>query len=585
MSRHRIYAVFLMPILLCASPALGGYVSQVALTGDPAPGAFDGAEFNSFAAPSLNTVGDVAFLADLRTGTGGVVGRNNDEAIFGPTAGAGSELGLITRTDSVAPGVLDGAEFNFFGPPTLNALGDVAFLAGLRTGTGTTVDFNTNNAIFGPIAGAGSMLGLIARSNDLAPYVSDGARFSGSTRAGFAFGSPSLNSAGDVVFRANLREGTGDVVSGNNIAILGPSAGAGSALRLIAREGSPAPGLSDGAVFRTLATPIQNAVGDVVFSASLRTGTTVDLTIDGAIFGPSTGTGSALGLIAREGSPAPGVTDGAEFDRFGAYSINAAGDVVVRGFLRTGTGPAVGVYVDEAIFGPSAGAGSPLGLIAREGSPAPGVTDAVEFNQLYISALNAMGNMAILADLRPETGTPVGNGLDGALFAIVEGEFQLIVRQGDLVEVMLDDGGTVENRTISGIGFSGAGLNDAGELAFELRFTDDTEGIFIASPDASPFLTGDYNSDGLVSQGDLDLVLLNWGDSILPGGFNESAIPGGTPFDNAISQNELDGVLLNWGNGTLPSVNAIPEPTSAIAMLFTTAAYRRRSKRKLRFMR
>ena len=76
-------------------------------------------------------------------------------------------------------------------------------------------------------------------------------------------------------------------------------------------------------------------------------------------------------------------------------------------------------------------------------------------------------------------------------------------------------------------------------------------------------ITGDYNGDGFVSQPDLDLVLLNWGDASLPAGFDEAALDGGGPFDSLISQNELDGVLLNWGNGTPPApVNAIPEPAS-----------------------
>jgi len=79
-------------------------------------------------------------------------------------------------------------------------------------------------------------------------------------------------------------------------------------------------------------------------------------------------------------------------------------------------------------------------------------------------------------------------------------------------------------------------------------------------------ITGDYNADGFVSQGDLDLVLLNWGDTTAPAGFNENALAGGGPFDSLISQNELDGVLLNWGNGT-PPVAAIPEPTSLLLIL------------------
>ena len=79
----------------------------------------------------------------------------------------------------------------------------------------------------------------------------------------------------------------------------------------------------------------------------------------------------------------------------------------------------------------------------------------------------------------------------------------------------------------------------------------------------TPFLLdGDYNGDGFVSQADLDLVLLNWGDSTLPSGW--MAVD---QFDGVqVSQNELDGVLLNWGDGNPPVVSVVPEPAS-IALL------------------
>ena len=70
---------------------------------------------------------------------------------------------------------------------------------------------------------------------------------------------------------------------------------------------------------------------------------------------------------------------------------------------------------------------------------------------------------------------------------------------------------------------------------------------------------GDFDSDNFVSQGDLDLVLLNWADTVLPPGFDENAVIGGGPFDGVMSQNELDSILLNWGNGT-PPASAVPEP-------------------------
>lgn len=79
-------------------------------------------------------------------------------------------------------------------------------------------------------------------------------------------------------------------------------------------------------------------------------------------------------------------------------------------------------------------------------------------------------------------------------------------------------------------------------------------------------LVGDYNGDGFVSQGDLDLILLNWGDTTLPTGFDTDALDGGGPFDGLMGQNELDGVLLNWGDGTPLGASAIPEPSAAVLL-------------------
>jgi hypothetical protein len=56
-------------------------------------------------------------------------------------------------------------------------------------------------------------------------------------------------------------------------------------------------------------------------------------------------------------------------------------------------------------------------------------------------------------------------------------------------------------------------------------------------------LSGDYNGSGAVEQGDMDLVLLNWGkDGATPPAGWINDLPTGT-----IDQGELDGVILNWG--------------------------------------
>jgi hypothetical protein len=72
-------------------------------------------------------------------------------------------------------------------------------------------------------------------------------------------------------------------------------------------------------------------------------------------------------------------------------------------------------------------------------------------------------------------------------------------------------------------------------------------------------ISGDYNSSGQVEQGDLDLVLLNWGqDGATPPAGWSNDLPQGL-----IDQAELDRVLLNWGStGGNARAAAVPEPST-----------------------
>jgi hypothetical protein len=118
-------------------------------------------------------------------------------------------------------------------------------------------------------------------------------------------------------------------------------------------------------------------------------------------------------------------------------------------------------------------------------------------------------------------------------------------------------------------------LFNGGEQDLEFSFLmmgqdDGTDGIVIYNTISIP---GDYDNSGQVAQGDLDLVLLNWGktvppDSVPEGWVNEQ--PSGL-----IGQSALDGVLLNWGNtagsGAAAGV-AVPEPTAALLALVAMLA-------------
>ncbi len=93
-------------------------------------------------------------------------------------------------------------------------------------------------------------------------------------------------------------------------------------------------------------------------------------------------------------------------------------------------------------------------------------------------------------------------------------------------------------------------------------------------------VVGDFNDSGQVEQGDLDLVLQNWGHDV-----ESNGVPTGWFNDRPVGlvdQSELDRVLQNWGNIALPNYEGslVPEPqtlTILIGMIATVFSYRKHS--------
>ncbi len=92
---------------------------------------------------------------------------------------------------------------------------------------------------------------------------------------------------------------------------------------------------------------------------------------------------------------------------------------------------------------------------------------------------------------------------------------------------------------------------------------------------SSAYIDGDFNGSGQVEQGDLDLVLQNWGDFEIPDGWEARS-----QFSGQMSQAELDLVLQNWGNDDgqphfITGDGNVPEP-AGLAVLAGAALLRRR---------
>ncbi len=92
-------------------------------------------------------------------------------------------------------------------------------------------------------------------------------------------------------------------------------------------------------------------------------------------------------------------------------------------------------------------------------------------------------------------------------------------------------------------------------------------------------LPGDYDGSGQVEQGDLDLVLQNWGQDTsggAPGGWIND-LP-----DGVIDQAELDAVLQNWGSSATPALGGLTVPEPVALMPFVFALVPRRCRRIVR---
>jgi hypothetical protein len=165
---------------------------------------------------ALNNAAQVGFAANL-TGIG--VNSTNNEGLF--SSGSGS-LTLVVRKGSQAAGTPSGVNYLSFSPsyPLLNDNGKIAFRAVL---TGNGVDSTNNLGIWSQGSGE---LALVARTGSHAPGTTGDASF-------FDLHFPSLNSAGQTAFRANLIGGDVDFTNDRGIWATDKS----GALTLVARTG------------------------------------------------------------------------------------------------------------------------------------------------------------------------------------------------------------------------------------------------------------------------------------------------------------------------------------------------------------
>jgi hypothetical protein len=456
----------------------GGSLALLAREGGPPPDTDVGVIFDDFNdqffSLGMGASGHTTFEASLLTGAGGVTSANN----LGIWSDASGTLTLVARKGFPAP-TPDNANFSFFYPPSVNASGHVAVSAALQVGSGGA---NSSNDSGVWSQGSGS-LALIVRKGEVAPGVTDNARFDG------RFQTPAINAAGNYAFYAYLATAvTNDTGIWTDSRGFLPTLG----LRLVARTGQHAPGTPAGANFRYLSGVTIAANSLISFGAELDT-SSGGVTLDNrngiwAEFSRLLGT-PALALVARAGDSAPDAP-GATFGFMGWPVVDGANHVAFHAYLQPASGVVDGTN-NEGIWSYATGS---LRLVARKGDHAPGTPDGVNFSYMQDPGINNPGRLAFTANLAGN----VTQGKDdlGIWAQDAAGTLFLVARRGDALEVAPGDSRTMANldTVIGSNDGRPRALNNIDQIAFWARFTDGSDGIFVTvGPDAD----GDGVNDAL----------------------------------------------------------------------------------------
>ncbi|MEM7627153.1 MAG: PEP-CTERM sorting domain-containing protein [Planctomycetota bacterium] len=354
--------------------------------------------------------------------------------------------------------------------------------------------------------------------------------------------------------------------------------------------------------------------GNALFVESGGSGSELIAYLDGPVtIGPNVGDGIALqfdwrlqGSATEQGLP----LDSGDF-RFGFFSDadNSLGQQFGTFNTYEGEdefGNPILVSTDPAIFGSTGGefdgSGGPI-------DPDYGIHVRTDFNRFVsdVSTLPTSANDNQFQNVRIREENPGAGGIfsgsgdtivapvyeevnpgqgDFELRDIVEGgtnygelrdgnanTFRLeLIRGNDGTEDRIIGRYTIINALGTTVFEDSDPFSQMNEITFDYIGFENSEGDFdyvidnlsvFTLPAVSEGLIGDFSGDSFVGQDDLNLVLLNFGATVLPPGFDVSGLdPETSPdgFDGILGQNELNDVLLNFGNSA--PVVAVPEPTS-----------------------
>jgi hypothetical protein len=481
-----------------AAAAQDARFDLIALTGDPAPGLAD-TTFGRLSSPRLNDRGVIVLVSEL---AGAGVTEADNGALWVKREG---DLTLVLRKGAPAPVTAPTGEpvdFVAFPYPALNPTGFIAFtgstadLAGEITGPdGIFVQdlpgfLPVAQAFYPPEPGYFTSLPIAPLTPEArTPFNADGQGFIGDvfgldrllgagdpapgTGAGFEIDFvdlPQVSAAGDVALRASV----GDPAERfDRFQSLWRQSAGGMELVAWADPREPSPGEILFTDFDV--SPWAGPGGETVFWASIRGDTVTELN-DAAIWSDG---GAGASSLLREGDPAPGLGADVAIGKLSRQiAINDFGQMAVMTSL-------VGLVStdDNTAILATAGGGGGFEVVVQEGEQAPGAPAGAVFHVLGDPAINHVGQVAFLAQLR-------GGGLEldekfGLYATDRQGRVHEIVRTGTLFDVRGDGTDIREVRQIefaSDPGRTGHSQFSAdGSLAVLLTFEGWDSGIYVAS--------------------------------------------------------------------------------------------------------
>lgn len=266
-----------------------------------------------------------------------------------------------------------------------------------------------------------------------------------------------------------------------------------SGLQALFLPGQEAPGTNGGHFVGFGPPPSVNSSGVLGLSA-------VYTSQDGGSSNSGAWVGQAddLHMIAKQGDAAPGLADGYAFDSLQLSSpvVTHSGDAVLVAFAKKQgvPGSTTGIWTWDD---------GGLQLLTKAFDPVGNTTPGATWTSLSTGgaaalAVNDLHQVAFIGQMNvPGLGSTTGlmaTDLNGDVQAIAVKNMPFLVAPGDLRTVAdIDVAGSLISGPIVGLNGDDGNhsfFNDLGQVAFELRFTDGSYGIFVTNTVPAPSALG-----------------------------------------------------------------------------------------------